>query len=121
MIVAGFGFRHRAGETSLRAALALAQRGHPPIDAVATAADKAPALAGLADALGLALIAVPPAALERAATITRSAASRAARDTGSVAEAAALVAAGPNARLLHARHVSPDRRATCALAEGGPR
>lgn len=118
MIVAGLGFRRGAGERSLRAALALAQRGHPPITALATAADKAPALASLAAALALPVIAVPAAALETAATLTRSAVSLAARQTGSVAEAAALAAAGAGARLLGPRHVSPDRRATCALAQG---
>ncbi|MHA6346914.1 cobalamin biosynthesis protein, partial [Roseivivax sp. CAU 1761] len=39
-------------------------------------------------------------------------------DTGSVAEAAALAAAGPGARLLGPRAVSPDGCATCALAQG---
>ena len=34
------------------------------------------------------------------------------------AEAAALAAAGPGARLLGPRVVSADRMATCALAEG---
>jgi cobalt-precorrin 5A hydrolase len=36
--------------------------------------------------------------------------------TGSLAEAAALVAAGPNARLLAAKTTSPCGRATCAIA-----
>ncbi|HMO06737.1 MAG TPA: hypothetical protein PKD10_03685, partial [Paracoccaceae bacterium] len=36
----------------------------------------------------------------------------------SLAEAAALAAAGPGARLHGPRAVSPCRRATCALAEG---
>lgn len=41
--------------------------------------------------------------------------------TGSVAEAAALVAAGPRARLIATRAVSRDRTATAAIAEGdGP-
>jgi cobalt-precorrin 5A hydrolase len=51
-------------------------------------------------------------------TVTQSGASHRARRTGSVAEAAALVAAGPGATLLGARAVSGDRMATCALAEG---
>jgi cobalt-precorrin 5A hydrolase len=38
--------------------------------------------------------------------------------TGSVAEAAALVAAGPRARLIATRTVSQDRTATAAIAEG---
>ena len=41
--------------------------------------------------------------------------------TGSVAEAAALAAAGPRARLITTRTVSQDRTATAAIAEGdGP-
>jgi cobalt-precorrin 5A hydrolase len=37
---------------------------------------------------------------------------------GSVAEAAALAACGPGARLLVSRRVGPDGLATVALAEG---
>ena len=58
------------------------------------------------------------AALTAQATSTQSPASRASRGTGSVAEAAALAAAGPGARLLSPRVISADGRATCALAEG---
>lgn len=116
MIVAGFGFRAGAGVASL--ADALAGTGGRP-QALAAPADKAPALAPLAARLGVAVIAVAPGALARAQTLTDSPASRAARGTGSVAEAAALAAAGPGARLLGPRVVSGDRMATCALAEGG--
>lgn len=112
MIVAGFGYRTGATVASLRSALALAQTGVPPVTHVATAADKLPLLA----ALGLPMIAVED--LAAVATPTRSPASLAARGTGSVAEAAALVAAGPDARLLVARQISPDRMVTCAIAEG---
>lgn len=118
MIVAGFGFRGAADSSSLRAALALAQNGHPAVTALAAPADKAPALAVLARTLGLRVIAVSPQALSAVSTATHSAASFAARRTGSVAEASALAAAGPDARLLAPRHISPDRMATCALAEG---
>lgn len=118
MIVAGFGFRAGAGLPSLRAALALAQPGLPPVTHLATAADKAAALAPLARALGLPLIGLAPGRLAGVPTPTRSAASRAARGTGSVAEAAALVAAGPGARLIAGRFISADRMATCAIAQG---
>ena len=50
MIVAGFGFRAAADQAALRAALALAQAGKPRVTHLATAADKAPALAPLAQA-----------------------------------------------------------------------
>ncbi|WP_417628724.1 cobalamin biosynthesis protein [Pararhodobacter aggregans] len=113
MIVAGFGFSSRATLASLQGALA-ATGGRA--EALATLADKAPALAPLAAALNLPLIAVE-GALPR--TLTQSGASRAARGTGSVAEACALAAAGPGAYLLGPRAISPDRLATCALAEGG--
>ena len=114
MIVAGFGYRSGATEASLRAALALAQAGAPPVTHVATLADKL----ALLETLALPTIAVE--AVADIATPTRSAASLAARGTGSVAEAAALAAAGPGARLLVPRQISPDRMATCAIAEGAP-
>lgn len=113
MIVAGFGFRRAATLDSL--ADALAATGGAP-DALATAADKASALAPLAARLGLPVHAVAPEALSAARTRTDSTASRTHRGTGSVAEAAALAAAGPGARLLAARAISSDRMATCALA-----
>ena len=119
MIVAGFGCRSGARPASLRAALALAGEGHV-VDALAAPADRAPLLAPLAAALGLPLLALPPAALAAITTPTRSAASLAARGVGSVAEAAALAAAGASAQLLVPRRIAPDRMATCAIAEGSP-
>ncbi|MGR3493836.1 cobalamin biosynthesis protein [Citreimonas sp.] len=118
MIVAGFGFRAAATADSLRDALA---RTGKDADALATAADKAdaPAFTNFARTLGLPVHAVAPDTLRAQDTLTASAASRAARDTGSVAEAAALAAAGPGARLLAPRAISGDRMATCALAIGG--
>jgi cobalt-precorrin 5A hydrolase len=117
MIVAGFGFRATATPASLRAALALAGQGRPPITHLATAADKAPALAPLARSLGLPLLSLTPAQLAAVATPTQSPASIAARGLGSLAEAAALAGAGPDALLLAPRRISPDRLASCALAE----
>jgi cobalt-precorrin 5A hydrolase len=73
-----------------------------------------------AEARGLRLMLISQSALEAASprTLTRSAKSRAAMNVHSVAEAAALAAAGPNARLLVPRvAVGP---VTCALAEGVP-
>ncbi len=120
MIVAGFGFRAGAEPSSLQAALALAQAGHPAVEALSVPGDKAHGLAPLAQSLRLPLIPVDPHALEAVATPTRSLSSLAARRTGSVAEAAALAAAGPGARLLTPRHISPDRMATCAIAQSDP-
>ena len=118
MIVAGFGFTSKATLDSLTEALSLA--GRTP-DRLATAADKAesPAFQALARHLALPVAALSQQAIANHPTVTQSAASTAARGTGSLAEAAALAAAGPGARLLGARVISSDRRATCALAIGG--
>lgn len=125
MIVAGFGGSSRATAGSFAAALeaATAAAGvRPRPDRLAAPAARAEALAPLAQALGLPLVVLSPEALAAApATPTQSAASRAATGAGSAAEAAALIAAGRGARLLAPRAISPDRLATCALAEGeGP-
>ncbi|QBF30351.1 cobalamin biosynthesis protein [Thalassococcus sp. S3] len=117
MIVAGFGFRAGAGEDSLADALRLATGAHAP-DALATAADKAASLASLAARLRLSVIPVSADQLRAQRTHTQSQAAETARGTGSVAEAAALAAAGPGARLVAPRYVSQDRMATCALAIG---
>ena len=118
MIVAGFGFRSGASLASLRGAFALAQQDRPAVTHLATAQDKLPALAALSEALGLPLMGLPPELLAKVSTVTRSSASQTARNTGSVAEASALAAAGVGARLLTPRHISPDRMATCAIAQG---
>ncbi|MBT8409100.1 MAG: cobalamin biosynthesis protein [Alphaproteobacteria bacterium] len=115
MIVAGFGFRRSAGLDSLRAALAAT--GHDgDIALVATAAGKEEGLRPLGLALGVPVRGIAASALAAQKTPSRSAASQAAYGTGSVAEAAALAAAGPGATLVGARAVSPDRKATCAIA-----
>nr|WP_134680529.1 cobalamin biosynthesis protein [Paracoccus ravus] len=118
MIVAGFGFRASANVESL--ADALHRAGGSRIAAIATAEDKAggPVFRALAERLAVPLRAIPAEALAAMETPTRSPASLAARRLGSLAEAAALAAAGPNPRLLGARAISGDRLATCALAQG---
>ena len=120
MIVAGFGFSARAQEGSLRDALhrVCAATGISAPQALATAQDKAAGVAPVARALGLNLHAVPHETLMRQVTQTRSARVMAERGTGSVAEAAALAAAGPGARLLTQRIHSKDQLASCALARG---
>ncbi len=117
MIVAGFGFRKAASVASLQDALMRASAGRT-VALLATAQDKADAVcfSGLAAALGVPVVAVPQSVLATADTLTKTAAVRTLRGSGSVAEAAALVAAGPGASLLGARAVSADRMATCALA-----
>lgn len=116
MIVAGFGFRKDATLASFQSALQSAGAGH--IDALATLNHKAGQLAPLAELLSLPLIPLDPAQLVKQETLTNSRASLAAYGTGSVAEAAALAAAGEGARLLAPRSHAADRLATCALAEG---
>ncbi len=118
MIVAGFGFRASATISSLQSALSLAAEG--AIDALAAPDDKCAAkcLSDLGTATGLPILPVTAEALTNAKTTTQSTRSMRERGTGSVAEAAALAAAGPNARLLTGRHISDDRLATCAIATG---
>ncbi len=118
MIVAGFGFSSRADLDSLRSALAATGAARPALLATAGGKDTHPALAALAAELGLPVRGVDVAGV---ATETRAPRSLDAHGTGSVAEAAALVAAGPGARLIAARQVSGDRLATCALAIGEDR
>ena len=117
MIVAGFGFRGAATAESLLDALDKARGPQAPA-LLATAEDKAaaPAFQALSARLGLPIHAVTLDALAQVETPTRSARVRALRGSGSVAEAAALVVAGPGASLLGPRAVSADRMATCALA-----
>ena len=116
MIVAGFGFRQTATLASLQSALA-ATKAAPT--ALAAPLDKCDAtiMITLANSMNLPLIPVPADDLIKAETLTRSARVKEERSTGSVAEAAALVAAGPGARLQAPRCVSQDRLATCAIAE----
>jgi cobalt-precorrin 5A hydrolase len=88
-----------------------------PLTALATAADKArhPALLQLAAELQLPIIPVPlPQLAAQAATPSPHVPAR--YGAHSVAEAAALAAAGPGATLISARCVSPDGMATAAIS-----
>ncbi|WP_424831038.1 cobalamin biosynthesis protein [Ruegeria sp.] len=120
MIVAGLGFSSQATASSLRAAFDQARTGQN-VDALATVADKEshPALAEFAATAALPLHLITPDDLAGQRTLTCSNRSRATYGTGSVAEASALAAAGPGARLLSPRQISDDRLATCAIAIGG--
>ncbi|WP_027571903.1 cobalamin biosynthesis protein [Bradyrhizobium sp. WSM1743] len=122
MKVAGLGFRRDVTLASLREAL-LAAGGPEGIAAVATVGDKADtaALKQLARECGVPIRAVPIEILAGIDTLTQSELVAQKFGTGSVAEAAALAAAGPGARLIATRVVSQDRTATAAIAEGdGP-
>lgn len=112
MRVAGFGLRAAVRTESLRAALAAAGGG-----VQALAGIRPEALAALAAELGVPVIALTPAALAGIETLSRSARALARYGVGSLAEACALHAAGPGARLLGPRVASPDRLAMVAIAE----
>ena len=119
MKVAGLGFRRDVTIDSLREAVA-AVGGASGLAALATVSDKAgmAALRSLADELGLPIKAVPAEVLAGVTTSTQSELIKARFGAGSVAEAAALAAAGPRARLISPRIVSRDRMAAAAIAEG---
>ncbi len=116
MRVAGFGFRQNVTEAALQDALARAG-GAAGVTALATAEEKVSGLRTLGRALGLPVIGVSRAALAGQPVLTDSARVAALFGTGSLAEAAALAAAGPDARLLGPRARSADGTATAALAE----
>jgi cobalt-precorrin 5A hydrolase len=115
MIVAGFGMRADVTEASLQDALD--QTGYAP-DAIATVADKAEfdAFQAFARTRKLPIQTLSQDSIDQAQTQTQSQVSLQHRGTGSVAEAAALMAAGTGATLLSTRKISNDRLATCAIA-----
>ncbi|WP_298241865.1 cobalamin biosynthesis protein [uncultured Bradyrhizobium sp.] len=119
MKVAGLGFRKDVTLASLREAL-MAAGGSEGLAALATVGDKADvaALKQLACECGVPIRAIPAETLAGIDTPTQSELIVEKFGTGSVAEAAALAAAGPRARLIATRVVSQDRTATAAIAEG---
>lgn len=114
MRVAGLGFRSAATVDDLLAALRLAG-GAADVLATDPAKSAAPAFTALAARLNLPVRAVTVAGQPTPTTSPRVLARFA---TGSVAEAAALVAAGPGARLVGTRVTTPNGMATAAIAEG---
>lgn len=120
--VAGFGFRSEATLESLGQALdqLIDQYGSVDkcglINRLAAARSMLPLVEELGRLRNIEVIAVADAELSTVTTLTHSTHSLQARGTGSVAEAVALLAAGPNARLVGPRMISADRRATAALA-----
>jgi cobalt-precorrin 5A hydrolase len=118
MRVAGFGFRRNATVDSLRDALGAVGGG--PVQVLATLTEKADAKAicDLATEMRLNVAAISRADLAAQPTRTHSPRVRARFGVGSLAEAAALAAAGPGARLIGVRAVSADGTATAAIAEG---
>lgn len=111
MRVAGFGMRAAAGTASLGDALSLAGEAQ----ALAALPAHAGRVQPLAEALGLPFIEVTR--ISGIATPTTSPRIEARFGTGSVAEATALAAAGPGARIVAHRVISQDGLATAAIAE----
>ncbi len=116
MTVAGFGFRCGAQLASLIDALERIEAEYGAVDRLAASQSMLPLVQALGCARGMAVASVEDAALPTAATLTHSQHSVQARGTGSVAEAVALLAAGPGAALLGPRLISADRMATVAVA-----
>jgi cobalt-precorrin 5A hydrolase len=125
MIVAGIGCRRGASapdiEAVITAALERAGVDKSALSLIAAPATKCdePGIAATACARGVPLVAVSELELQGAGarTVTRSERSLAHMGVPSVAEAAALAAAGTEARLLQPRLALGP--ATCALATNG--
>ena len=123
MMVAGIGCRKGTPAVDIEAAIvaACARAGVATSDLqlIATSAAKGgePGIAQAASAIGVPLVLIPQGDLAAAGgrTVTRSARVVALAGVPSVAEAAALAAGGPAARLVLSRMVVGP--ATCALAE----
>lgn len=124
MIVAGLGFRSGVAPEEIMEVIerALAQAGlaRNQLARLATAESRAaePGLLDAARRLELEVQSVPPAQMAEVDPGVKTRSERVMRlhGVGSIAEAAALGAAGSSSRLVAAR-VSTDR-ATCALAAG---
>ena len=126
MIVAGIGCRRGAEardiEAAIRATLAGAGITAGDLKAIATGSAKAaePGIAATAAKLGLNIVPIAEAELKAAGdrVMTRSDRVLALTGVPSLAEAAALAAAGPSSRLIASRLVVGA--ATCALARSEP-
>jgi cobalt-precorrin 5A hydrolase len=125
MIVAGIGCRRGTPapdiEAAIRAALERAGIASKALDCIATIAAKngEAGIQAAAAKFGVHVVVVPDSELQAASdrTVTRSERVRALMGVPSVAEAAALAAAGPLAQLIGPRLVFGA--ATCALAASG--
>lgn len=116
MRVAGIGFRKGAPLDSLRKVLRAVEAQGGRAEALASLPEKAAdaRLQTLAAERGLPLLS---AVVAGQTTPTQSPRVLALHATGSVAESAALVAAGAGAKITVARIIAPDGMATCAMAE----
>ncbi len=125
MIVAGIGCRRGAAaadiEAAIRAALARARIGVAQLKAIATsrAKDAEVGIATAASTLGVGIMLISDGDLKAAGARAATRSDRVLAITGvpSLAEAAALAAAGPSSRLIVSRLVVGT--AACALARSG--
>jgi len=125
MIIAGIGCRRGAAaadiEAAIRAALARAGISAAELKAIATsrAKDAEAGIVTAASTFGIDIMLVTDAELKAAGTRVATRSDRVVALTGvpSLAEAAALAAAGPSSRLIAPRLVVGA--ATCALASSG--
>jgi len=125
MIVAGIGFRRGVSaqeiELALERTLASLESGQGNLQCIAVPARKGDerALATVVQARKVALVLVPQHILEAAGsrTVSRSVRSLETMNVPSVAEAAALAAAGESGRLLRSRQIHGP--VTCAIAQSG--
>lgn len=120
MRTVGIGFRAAADLSSLQNALANALAVDAgAFDAIVTERAKAreAVFRELSEALNVPGLGVAQADLEQMITPTQSRRIQDRFGTGSLAEAAALVAAGPGAQLVVERVISGDGMATAAIAQ----
>lgn len=121
MRVAGIGFRGAATVSDLHEALAMARGAGPQVEAVVTEAAKArvPVFREFAAELGVPGLGIAIEEMAQMITPTQSTRIQDKFGIGSLAEAAALAAAGPAAVLVAGRAISGDGMATAAIAETG--
>ena len=123
MIFAGFGFRQYAELECFLEVLDLMSEKYKEngkLIAICTIAKKAkyPVFQLLSEKTKLKVISLDIKDIIRQHTISFSESSMRLYQTGSLAEASALAAAGQNAKLLGCRMISKKRMTTCAFAKG---
>ena len=120
MRVVGLGLRSAATPASLEELIQRLQVTPDLPLAVPAFRESHPAVLDL-QRRGPRIIPPPEAALSGGSTPTRSPRILARHGTGSIAEACAIVAAGPDARIIAPRAVSTDGCATAAIAQSDER
>jgi cobalt-precorrin 5A hydrolase len=116
MRVVGLGLRAAASLEGVGALLRQLQIS-PPLTLALPAFRQAHPVVSRLQAAGFRIVPIPEAVLQGVSTPTRSPRILARFGTGSLAEACALVAAGPGARLVQPRVISADGCVTAALAQ----